>query len=728
MEVNTNTEDAKLIKKLQRALYYETQYRNAIVSNSLSFYDANLTKDIVESDFFYMDQSGNLVSIPEKLGLKIPCKFSELQKRVYIQLMPETSKKKIHNVDNINQVLIDTYNSGKRDYTIEYWAEVFSGRKLFLNQRYLLTKNEAGDICALSIIKDYTESRTEDDNKTQNELEQYAYFDPVTNGYNYIKFKEEVHKLAIPGVIVSLDIHSFKVINTICGIARGDQVIKCIWENILNVLDIDQNDIAGHINADHYIIFLPTTDKDVIIRKIKNISLSLSMISTELSVPQIQPYYGVSNWNPGEKIELAYSEAVAAKHNAKDQQSANFAFFEEADTKRLVEEKRIVDAFEEALAKRQFKIWYQPKFDPLNHKLVGAEALVRWVLDDGTMISPGAFIPVYEKNSMIRILDEYIFRNLCMTQKKWLNEGKNIVPVSVNLSRASLYYHEIVEQYKHIAGLIGIDPKYTPIEITESAAITNNQIKEIADRFYESGFTLHMDDFGSGYSSLASLNTMHFDTLKLDKSLIDFIGNFSGDRLIEHTICLANELGMHVTAEGVETSTQVEFLKHTGCDSIQGYYYSKPIPQKDFEKMLMEYQNEPEMSESAHLDTHIAQFNQSFIKPPLYTFTVNLSQNSYYSTTETRELDEETKVSTLVYSEVIDQLAGQYISLEYRDAYKNLMDRDKLLSNFTGMEETRIFNYTRQFKGNTEKMRMLLNIFTIPNSTDVWMYISVSKI
>jgi sensor c-di-GMP phosphodiesterase-like protein len=149
--------------------------------------------------------------------------------------------------------------------------------------------------------------------------------------------------------------------------------------------------------------------------------------------------------------------------------------------------------------------------------MIGAEALIRWKQNDGSLISPMTFIPLFERNGMIRQLDEYVFRTVVNQQKKWLSEGRKIVPVSINLSRVSLYYFDIVEIYSRIIKEKDIDPKYIPIEITESAAAGVAEIKQIAEEFHNAGFSLHMDDFGSGYSSLALLNTMHFDTLKLDK-------------------------------------------------------------------------------------------------------------------------------------------------------------------------------------------------------------------
>ena len=218
--------------------------------------------------------------------------------------------------------------------------------------------------------------------------------------------------------------------------------------------------------------------------------------------------------------------------------------------------------------------------------MIGAEALVRWIKNGEFYVSPGEFIPLFENNGLIKKFDQYIFRNVCMQLKEWLNEGKKVVPVSVNLSRVSLYYKDVVSIFSHIAESVGIDKKLVPIEITETAAITNSSIKNIAKAFTDAGFILHMDDFGSGYSSLSTLNTMQFETWKLDKSLIDFIGNYGGERLIVHVVQLAKELGIFVTAEGVETKEQTEFLIEIGCDSIQGYYYSKPVAKDAFERLI----------------------------------------------------------------------------------------------------------------------------------------------
>ncbi len=417
------------------------------------------------------------------------------------------------------------------------------------------------------------------------ELERYAYIDPVTGGDNYVRFKKKLEEKTEKGYIVSMDIHSFKVVNSVCGTTKGDEILREIWRCIVN--NIGERDLAAHINADHYIIFYEEMDKEAVSERLEMLTIQLGRRSVELNVPQQLPYFGISAWEPENKIEQIYNEANIARHEIKERKDINHAFFSQADASRILQEKQMEDAFESSIRNQRFEVWYQPKYNPDSEQLVGAEALVRWRNSDGTLVSPAVFIPLFERNGMIRYLDEYVFREVCFQQKKWLEEGRKVIPVSVNLSRASLYFQNVVEHYQKIAQEIGVDPVYVPIEITETAALDDKSIRQLANRFYEAGFPLHIDDFGAGYSSFATLNIMHFDTLKLDKSLIDYIGNYGGDRLLEHTIALAKELGMHVTAEGVENESQVSFLQKLNCDSIQGYYYSKPLPLEEFSKKIV---------------------------------------------------------------------------------------------------------------------------------------------
>ena len=165
-------------------------------------------------------------------------------------------------------------------------------------------------------------------------------------------------------------------------------------------------------------------------------------------------------------------------------------------------------------------------------------------------------------------------------------QGQELLPVSVNISRVSLYYSSVVEKYESMIRSFDLDSKYIQLEITESATIDNNEIFNLLEQFHMAGFKILLDDFGSGYSSLATLNRMHFDTIKLDKSLVDYIGDDNGEKLLNSITKMAQSFGMEITAEGVETVEQLMFLCNLDCDDIQGYYFSRPLPVKEYEECL----------------------------------------------------------------------------------------------------------------------------------------------
>lgn len=698
----------------------------ALLSDAVFFFEVNLSKDICSEPIYKNEDISPIIPNPCSMGLVPPFKFSEVCEHVREYLIPKNIIQDVSFLDNPIQRLIEAYEKGKREFSLEYWVKNDEKTNIFLDQLYILEKNADGDVCALSALRDYSKVQAAFRQNYENEIENFASYDIVTKEYNYYKFKKILNEKSIPGMIVAIDIHSFKIINSVCGISKGDLVLKTIHEKLISVLDTEHNELCAHINADHFIMFFPTYDAELIIKKLETVTKVINDCSSELRVPSLNPYYGISEWHPGKKVELSNSEAVAAKHNAKELSDKNYTFFDRKDNIRLIKEKKIVDAFDDALKNGEFKIWFQPKYSPLTKRMVGAEALIRWQQSDGSMMPPINFIPVFEQNGMIRTLDEYVFTSVCLLQKKWQDEGKRIVPISVNVSRASLHSKEIVIRYKQIVDEVGIDAALIPIEITETAAVDNEKIKDITDNFYNYGFPLHMDDFGSGYSTLSSLNVLHFETLKLDKSLIDYIGNYGGDRVLEHIICLAKELGMHVTAEGVENESQERFLKHTGCDSIQGYFYSKPISQREFEEKLDNYCVIPINKTMDLVAEHVIEHRKSMMKTPLYAFLVNLTKN--YINQDSGPCDiifNNTNIES--YDEGVKYAAENYVVDEDKKSYLQFMDREKLLMNFCGKEETRIFHYSRFLNKVPERMRLMLNMFKVQTSEEVWAYVTVTQ-
>ncbi len=543
------------------------------------------TFESLSADFasvYYIDLEKNKV-FPQRLSSDIEKEFGsalranppyEVIVNAYIDRCVIDAEKKemksLCSVENLKKQFKEK-NTYIHDYRIEREGQLRLCRMKVVN----LTEGQELKYFAMG-FSDMTMEKTA-------ELEQYAFIDPVTGGDNYYSFKKKVREVNKSGLFVSLDIKNFKIINTVCGVSRGDNAIEQIWKVCSNFCDGEA--VCGHINADHFVMYFPQMEEETVKRIIQMISFSLLELSTELEIPKLNPYFGISKWDAEKDIESAFSETTVAKHIAKNLKDLNYAFYTNEETRKILFEKSLEDSFSADLNQEKFKVWYQPKYNPKTNEMTGAEALVRWEKGNKNFMSPDKFIPLFESDGLIKNLDEFVFRTVCKMQKERQNKGLKLVPVSINLSRASIYFGDIVRRYKRITQEIGISPLYVPIEITESAAVSNEDVLLVMEKFHKEGFPIFMDDFGTGYSSLSTLNAFHFDNLKIDKSLIDYIGDYRGDKLLEHTIGLSKDLGMQITAEGVESQAQLDFLKKLDCDNIQGFYYSKPLPFEDFYKI-----------------------------------------------------------------------------------------------------------------------------------------------
>ena len=420
----------------------------------------------------------------------------------------------------------------------------------------------------------------------QEQLRKLAYTDQLTGADNYARFKQKMlSQSGNHGFYAAIDLQDFKLINSTCGIVKGDETLQSVSKVLQSHLKRDE--FFARIDADRFLVIFWDKDKTSLEPRLQEICKDLEALSVELNIPRIFPLFGIYETSDHQEVEQNYGKAVQAKHIIKGNRSRHYAFYDEINMNQILENKQIEDHFENAIQNGEFHIWYQPKVDPQTAHILGAEALIRWQRPDGTLLSPAKFIPLFERDGNITALDEYVFRAVCNQQEKWQDSGFPMFPVSVNISRISLYFSNIVEKYRDILDSYHLDPKYVPLEITESATIDNSDIASLIDQFHEAGFTLLLDDFGSGYSSLSSLNEMHFDTIKLDKSLIDYIGDPNGEKLLQQITLLLQNLGMSITAEGVETASQVKFLENLHCDDIQGYYFSKPLPLNDYEKFAL---------------------------------------------------------------------------------------------------------------------------------------------
>lgn len=422
----------------------------------------------------------------------------------------------------------------------------------------------------------------QDNNK---ELMRYAYVDPLTQAANSMKFCTDMEiREKREGYLIMMGITNFSNINIVAGEDATDLMIQETWKIISSSLQKDE--LAGHVRDDLFLLFFTDTKEQDMLERMENISAKIKEKARVLRVYGIGAEYGVYQIAEDESIESAYSKVRIAKDFAEKKAETPYAFYSEIDRAKAQHEKHLEERFPRALAQEEFEVWYQPKYSAQDCTVVGSEALVRWRRYNGEMISPGEFIPLFERNGMIMKLDEYMFRSVCRQQKRWLEEGKKIYPVSINISRATLYGEGVEQRYAQIMEEVGIQPEYIQLEVTETVIQGHSNVNKILKRFRDMGIKILMDDFGTGASSLATLSTQCFDILKLDKSLIDHIGNKDGETLLYYIIKMGQQMGLYITAEGVEKEEQFAFLHNMKCDDIQGYYFSRPLPKTEYETML----------------------------------------------------------------------------------------------------------------------------------------------
>ena len=304
----------------------------------------------------------------------------------------------------------------------------------------------------------------------------------------------------------------------------------------------------------------------------------------------IVPIFGVY-LIAGKKItpDHMYDRANLAAKHCKGNYIRNYAFYTRQMSQEIEKEQRIVNSMKSALENHEFVVFYQPKYGLSDNQIAGAEALVRWKHPERGMISPGEFIPVFERNGFITKLDYYVWEQTCIQLRKWMDEGKNPLPISVNLSRVSLYNKDIVNVICNLVDSYRIPRRLFQVELTESAYNTNPKaVQDMMQRLREEGFYILMDDFGSGYSSLNVLKDIVVDVLKMDMKF--FAGDDRegrGENIMAAVIRMAKWLNMPVVAEGVERIEQVEFLRSIGCEYVQGYYFAKPMPVEEYEKLAV---------------------------------------------------------------------------------------------------------------------------------------------
>ena len=382
--------------------------------------------------------------------------------------------------------------------------------------------------------------------------------------------------------IVRMDIERFRIISEMFGIDEGDKLLKFIAVKIQEYLDEEDEVAYCRIASDVFAMCIPvhSYSVDTMIQKLQK---AVTEYPKNYEVVLSFGRYYVTKEDREQKVPVSnlVDRAAAAQITIKGNYLQHVAVYDESIRKKEADEAMILSEMNHALENGEFQVYLQPKVNMQTGKIIGSEALVRWQHPGKGLISPAAFVPVFEKNGFIIEIDKYMIRNTCAIIRRWIDSGIPVYPVSVNLSRLNLYNKDIreyVEEYQ-------IPREYISFEITESAfSGDNSYIKILAEKLQKEHFKVLMDDFGSGYSSLNTLKEIPVDVLKIDLKFLPAGENDEkANLIIKHVVEMAVDLDLMIIVEGVEREEQVEFLTKIGCKIAQGFYYYRPISVQEYE-------------------------------------------------------------------------------------------------------------------------------------------------
>ncbi len=430
---------------------------------------------------------------------------------------------------------------------------------------------------------------------TTHKTTKVMYTDMVTGGANQLFFEKKGNTLIKRAsrrgrqyAVIHLKMRKYRSYCTCFGVKEGEALIEKCYTLLKK--QIKKKELMVHRENAQFALLLMYEDREQLIKRIEELEGVLNTVS-----PNIKLYFGVGVYllQEGDKdIEQLYNNALLACDMLGDEAENKIAFFDVEMNNQRIWERKVEDDMSRALANKEFQVYLQPKISTTEEVLAGAEALVRWIHPQEGFIPPNKFIPIFESNGFITKLDDYMLEEVASLQAQWIAQKRKIVPISVNISRAHFTRSDLATHISSIVDKYKVPHNVIELELTESAFFDDkklllNTIKQLR----ESGFSVSMDDFGAGYSSLNSLKEMQIDVLKIDADF--FRGANAEERgmlIVSEVIDLAKKLDMKIVAEGIESREQVDFLTEQECDLIQGYFFAKPMPVAEFVEKYNEAQ------------------------------------------------------------------------------------------------------------------------------------------
>lgn len=465
---------------------------------------------------------------------------------------------------------------------------------IFLNitVMYKFQEDDCPVITGIHIDRDYRHEntyRSVNQGKLNGVVADYlATYDELTGIYNKQAFYAKTKEMLLDNPdknfdLLRINIERFKVLNDLFGESTGDKLLRYIGK-FLKEINLPLC-VSGRLYADNFVVCYEAGKGDS--RRMIN---TLQMVADSFAINN-RTILSFGLYRIDDKtlpVSVMCDRANMALWKAKGNFKNPYCEYDEKMRQQVLKEQKIINAMEMAIQNKEFTLYIQPKYDIEKGIIIGAEALVRWISQKNGFISPGDFIPVFENNGFVYEVDKFIWEESCRYLRKWLDEGREVHPISVNVSRIDLYDPKLVQHLVDLRKKYQLPSQYLELEITESAYTEDpEQIITITRQLREAGFVILMDDFGTGYSSLNMLKDIQIDVLKLDMGFLKSSDHSAkGGNILTAILKMAESLKMQAIAEGVETKEQVEFLKSIGCKYVQGFYYSKPLPVDEFEKLI----------------------------------------------------------------------------------------------------------------------------------------------
>lgn len=455
----------------------------------------------------------------------------------------------------------------------------------------------------------------------EKEAKTKLYTDPLTGILNYTGLKLKAYDLLRQSpntkyFFCVLDIRYFSSLNRRYSFEMGDTILKKTAHTLKRYISADE--ACCRIAADQFCLFAKYPGEEKVHQRFnKFIEVMQCIDELKNTNCSLEFQGGVCLYDNEMSISQAIDKANVARRSLKNYHSSNIAFFCSDLLEQSKREIELVQDFKTALSGNEITVYFQPQCKYTSNKIVGAEALVRWISPKHGSVSPAEFIPLLERHGLIYELDRYVWELVCIYQRKWIDMGYRC-PISVNVSRHDVLRNDICRELCMLLDEYGIPKELLPLEITETAYIKNSdELIEVVDMLKSSGFTVEMDDFGSGYSSLNALKDVAVDLLKLDMKFLDMGDNTGkGGSILSCIVRMTRWLNLSVLAEGVETKAQAEYLKNIGCDLMQGYYFAKPMPADEFEALLAEGSSSSAKSEVHSDPMTIERFIDSIVSNP----------------------------------------------------------------------------------------------------------------